>query len=88
MGIFRLKAPFSEAMGNGSFLTPKPSFPGFGDFDPCTVPTLSQCSSNLYGDLALKNGGDFFLQTEHDLVAWAIRNTIRANRFARIDIRN
>ena len=40
MGIFRLKAPFSEAMGNGSFLTPKPSFPDFGDFDPCTVPTL------------------------------------------------
>ena len=23
-------------MGNGGFLTPKPSFPGFGDFDPCT----------------------------------------------------
>ena len=42
MGIFRPKAPFSEAMGNGSFLTPKPSFPGFGDFDPCTVPALSQ----------------------------------------------
>ena len=42
MGLFRLKAPFSEAKGNASFLTPKPSFPDFGDFDPCTVPTLSQ----------------------------------------------
>ena len=50
MGIFRLKAPFSEAMGNGSFLTPKPSFPDFGDFDPCTVPTLSQINiNNLWG---------------------------------------
>ena len=35
MRIFRLKAPFSGAIGNGSFLTPKPSFPHFGDFDPC-----------------------------------------------------
>ena len=42
MGIFSLKAPISGALGNGSFLTPKPSFPDFGDFDPCTGPTLSQ----------------------------------------------
>ena len=28
MGIFGLKVPFSGALGNGSFLTPKPSFPG------------------------------------------------------------
>ena len=36
MGIFGLKAPFSGAIGNGSLLTPKPSFPAiFGDFDPC-----------------------------------------------------
>ena len=42
MGIFRLKSPFSGALGNGSFLTPKPSFPAFGDFDPCTGPTRSQ----------------------------------------------
>ena len=26
----------------GSFLTPKPSFPGFGDFDPCRGRTRSQ----------------------------------------------
>ena len=41
-GIFRLKLPFSGALGNGSFLTPKPSFPDFGDFDPCTGPVRSQ----------------------------------------------
>ena len=28
---FGVKKP----MGNGGFSTPKPSFPGFGDFDPC-----------------------------------------------------
>ena len=33
MRIFGLKAPFSGAIGIGSFLTPKPSFPDFGDFD-------------------------------------------------------
>ena len=49
MGIVRLKAPFSEAMGNGSFWTPKPSFPDFGDFDPCAVPTLSQFLSSISG---------------------------------------
>ena len=42
MGIFRLKSPFSAALGNGSFWTPKPSFPDFGDFDPCAGPTRSQ----------------------------------------------
>ena len=47
MGIFRLRVPFSEAMGNGSFFTPKPSFPDFGDFDPCTVPALSQAQAEL-----------------------------------------
>ena len=42
----------------GVFLTPKPSFPDFGDFDPCTVPTLSQTlritnkKSGLGGQLA------------------------------------
>ena len=35
MGIVWLKAPIFGALGNGSFLTPKPSFPHFGDFDPC-----------------------------------------------------
>ena len=35
MGIFWLKAPFSGALRNRSFLTPKPSFPDFGDFDAC-----------------------------------------------------
>ena len=39
MGIFRLKAPISGTLGNGSFLTPKPSFPDFGDFDPCRRPS-------------------------------------------------
>ena len=34
MGFFSLKTPFSEAMVNGSFLTPRPSFPDFGEFDP------------------------------------------------------
>ena len=42
MGIFSLKSPFFGGLGNGSFLTPKPSFPDFGDFDPCTGPTRSQ----------------------------------------------
>ena len=28
--------------GNGGFLTPKPSFPDFGVFDPCTGQTDSQ----------------------------------------------
>ena len=42
MGIFWLKAPISGTLGNGSFLTPKPSFPDFGDFDPCRGRTLSQ----------------------------------------------
>ena len=37
IGIFGLKAPIS-----GTLLTPKPSFPGFGDFDPCRGRTLSQ----------------------------------------------
>ena len=46
MGIFRLKVPFSGALGNGSFLTLKPSFPGFGDFDPCAGPTRSQHRSS------------------------------------------
>ena len=35
MGIFGLKASFSGAIGNGSLLTPRPSFPDFGDSDPC-----------------------------------------------------
>ena len=42
MGIFWLKAPLSETLGNGSLLTPKASFPDFGDFDPCKGRTLSQ----------------------------------------------
>ena len=42
MGIFGLKAPFSGAIGNGSFFTPKPSFPDFGDFDPCRGSADSQ----------------------------------------------
>ena len=42
MGIFRLKAPFSGALGNGSFLTPKPAFPDFVDFDPHRGSTRSQ----------------------------------------------
>ena len=29
-------------MGNGSFVTPKPSFPDFGDCDPCKGRTRSQ----------------------------------------------
>ena len=33
-GIFGLKAPFSGALGNGSFLTLKPSFPDFGALTP------------------------------------------------------
>ena len=41
-GFFWLKAPISGTLGNGSFLTPKPSFPDFGDFDPCRGRTLSQ----------------------------------------------
>ena len=32
---FGLGTPFSGAVGNGGFLTLKPSFPDFGDFDPC-----------------------------------------------------
>ena len=38
MGIFsfRLETPFSGVRGNGGFSTPKPSFPDFGVFDPCT----------------------------------------------------
>ena len=42
MGIFWLKAPISGTLGNGSFLTPKPSFPDFRDFDPCRGRTLSK----------------------------------------------
>ena len=37
MGILWLKPPFSGVVGNGGFSTPKPSFPDFGDFDPCTL---------------------------------------------------
>ena len=36
MGIFRFETPFSGVRGNGGFSTPTPSFPDFGDFDPCT----------------------------------------------------
>ena len=32
----------SGALGNGDLLTPKPSFPDFGDFDPCRGRTRSQ----------------------------------------------
>ena len=39
---FLLKVPISGGMGNGSFLTPKPSFAVFGDFDPCRGQTHSQ----------------------------------------------
>ena len=46
-GFFDLKAPMSGTLGNGSFLTPKPSFPDFGDFDPCT---LSQPLKPLLGE--------------------------------------
>ena len=38
MEIFCLKAPMSGALGNGSDLTPKASFPDFGDFGPCKGP--------------------------------------------------
>ena len=38
------KTPISGTLGHGSFLTPKPSFPDFGDFDPCRGQTLSQCN--------------------------------------------
>ena len=34
MGTFGLKATFSGAIGNGSFLTLKPSFPDLGDLAP------------------------------------------------------
>ena len=47
MGIFWLKPPISGTLGNGSFLTPRPSFPDFGDFDPCRGRTLSQYQSML-----------------------------------------
>ena len=52
-GFFGLKAPFSGSLGNGSFLTPKPPFPDFGGFDPCTGPPRSQvvdrsCSGNHF----------------------------------------
>ena len=33
--------------GKWEFLTPKPSFPGFGDFDPCRGRTLSQEEKSL-----------------------------------------
>ena len=49
MGIFGLKAPFSGAIGNGSFLTPKPSFPDFGDFDPCRGSADKNCSPIMDG---------------------------------------
>ena len=42
MGIFWLQTPFSGVGGNGGFLTPKPSFPDFGVFDPCKGQTDSQ----------------------------------------------
>ena len=48
MGIFWLETPFSGVGGNGFFLemgvflTPKPSFPDFGVFDPCKGQTDSQ----------------------------------------------
>ena len=46
-GRFESKNPhFSTGLHkeNGDFSTPpKPSFPDFGDFDPCTGPTRSQC---------------------------------------------
>ena len=35
MGIFGLKAPISGYWEMEVFLTLKPSFPDFGDFDPC-----------------------------------------------------
>ena len=43
MGIFDSEHPFvSGVVGNGRFLTPKPSFPDFGDFDPCKGQTDSK----------------------------------------------
>ena len=36
MGIFWLRAPFSEVMGNGSSFAPKPSFPDLGDVGHCS----------------------------------------------------
>ena len=50
MGIFGLKASFSGPIGNGSFSTPKPSFPDFGDFDPCRGPTRSQTLCDRHVD--------------------------------------
>ena len=52
MGIVRLKAPISGALGNGSLLTLKPSFPDFGDFDPCRGRTRSQELTFLWNSLA------------------------------------
>ena len=44
-GFFDSKHPFlAGALGNGSFLTPKPSFPDFQDFDPCRGRTLEWSS--------------------------------------------
>ena len=45
MGIFWLETPFSGVVGNGGFSTPKPSFPDFGVFDPCTGSGGSQETS-------------------------------------------
>ena len=53
----RLETPFSRAMGNGSFWTPKPSFPGFGDFDPCRGSTGSQSFKVILGILLLGGNG-------------------------------
>ena len=36
-----LREPFSGVVGNGCFLTPKPSFPTFGHFGPCKGQTHS-----------------------------------------------
>ena len=62
----------SGTLGNGSFLTPKPSFPDFGDFDPCRGRTLSQPFPQKmpYGQTRGREGTKFLPGTE--LLAMAV----------------
>ena len=58
-GFFDSNRPFSDALGKGTFWTPKPKIPDFGDLDPCTGPTRSQ-RLFLFSKVRCSLTGDLF----------------------------
>ena len=62
-GDFLTQIALFWGIGKWEFLTPKPSFPDFGDFDPCTGPTRSQVNAGDWLEIP------FYRKTTHNAAA-------------------